>query len=358
MNQKTQAPKLIDINSINKPDIGFEDSQNSWQKALSQATTNPKQLLETLQLDWQELERQGLKVSEEAGERFKLFATDSYLKKIKKGDWQDPLLRQILPLVDELHEHPSYTIDPLEEKEATVVPGLIHKYHGRALLITNSHCAINCRFCFRKNFPYSDNHYSSKSHDAVFDYLNQHKEISEIILSGGDPLILSDYSLQKIYEQLECIQHIKRVRIHTRIPIVLPERINTELLNIIESSPLKTVLVIHCNHAQELDEHSTQCIKDLKQVCFSLQNQSVLLRGVNDSLQTLRDLQESLFELQVQSYYLHILDKVQGTQHFDIDLAQALKLYHSLEASLPGYMVPKLVQELANKPNKSQILRG
>ena len=325
--------------------------QNNWQESLSNATTDPKQLFERLQLDPTLIENGTF----EATKDFKLFVTDSYLKKIKPGDLKDPLLLQIMPQAQELVEHIAYRQDPLQENEANPVPGMLHKYHGRALLITTGHCAINCRFCFRRNFPYQDQHLSTENRNAIFSYLGANPDISEVILSGGDPLVLNNKSLEKLFLELEQVKSIKRVRIHTRIPLVLPERVDESLISLLSNTRLKVVMVIHCNHPQELDQSSRKALKILKNICHSLLNQSVLLKNINNNVATLLELQEALFDNGVQSYYLHILDKVKGAAHFDIPLEEAKELYAQLSEKCSGYMLPKLVMEEAGEPNKIQI---
>jgi len=350
-NQKddTYQTKMSDLRSI--------DPKEDWQIALSQAIYQPNDLYKRLKLDDSQHHKFDLLGAKTAADHFRVFATESYLQRIELGNWQDPLLLQILPQANENLDLANYSIDPLDEKQANPVPGLLHKYYGRALMITNGHCAINCRFCFRKNFTYSENHYSTHNKAAIKDYLAKHNSISEIILSGGDPLLLNDRSFREIIELVESIPHIKRLRIHSRIPIVLPERITPSWLAIISQSRLKTIFVIHCNHHQEINTEVSSALSLLKKNCFSLLNQSVLLKGINDSLPTLIDLQNCLFENQVQSYYLHILDKVSGTAHFDIPKAKALSLHKSLQEHLPGYMVPKLVEENAHEDSKTLLIK-
>ena len=342
---------LLDDDPTLEPKRVKTHNPEPWQTALSQAITNPKQLFDRLQLDSRYLDR----ACENAAQDFKVFVTESFLKRIKTGDINDPLLRQVLPLGQEVLNSPAYTLDPLEEAQARVAPGLLHKYYGRALLITNGHCAINCRFCFRRNYPYSDNHYSSQNHEAVYQYLSEHTEISELLLSGGDPLLLGTRYLQELIHNLESIPHLKRLRIHSRVPVVLPERINLKLVQMLQQSRFQIVMVIHCNHAREISSEVSEALQLLKTHCHSLLNQSVLLRGVNDSVETLLALQEKLFDEGVQSYYLHLLDKVKGTAHFDIPLEEAKAIYRELASCCPGYMLPKLVQEQAGHDYKTQI---
>ncbi len=323
----------------------------SWKTALSQAVTHPKQLLERLQLDSTLLDE----AMQQAASHFRVFATESYLKRIEVGNIHDPLLQQILPLGKELEHHAHFSLDPLQEKQANVLPGLLHKYHGRALLITNGHCAINCRFCFRRNFPYQENHFNTFNKTAIFDYLASDTSIEELILSGGDPLLLNDNTLREIIENTEAITHIKRLRIHSRVPIVLPERITEPLMHLLRNNRLSVIVVLHCNHAQEIDTAVEQAIQKLRSTCHTLLNQSVLLKGVNDSADTQIALQKRLFECGVQPYYLHLLDKVQGTAHFDLEEEHAKAIYREMEARLPGYLLPKLVREVAGIGHKLQI---
>ncbi len=328
-----------------------QQHQEEWQQALSQAVTNPKQLLQALQLDASLLNDDVL----EASKQFRTFVTESFLKRIRKGNPDDPLFKQVWANPLELYEHPDFENDPLEEAKANPVPGLLHKYHGRVLLITNSHCAINCRFCFRRNFAYHDNHFSSKHQQAIVDYLTQNPTIEEVILSGGDPLLLNDSRLGELLTLLEPIHHIKRLRIHSRIPIVLPSRMTKNLINTLNQSRLLKVLVIHSNHPQEFNEEVGKALAMLHLSFLQVLNQSVLLKGVNDDVETLISLQQTLFEHQVQSYYLHTLDKVKGTSHFDLPLEHAKAIYQQLQARLPGYMLPRLVSEIAGKTEKTLI---
>lgn len=328
-----------------------EKHQEAWQQALSQAVTNPKQLLQALQLDSSLMNEQVL----EASNQFRTFVTESFLNRMGKGDPNDPLFKQVWADPLELLEQAGFETDPLDEKSANPVPGLLHKYHGRVLIITNSHCAINCRFCFRRSFPYSDNHFSSKHRQAIFDYLKSDPSIEEVILSGGDPLLLNNARLTELLALFESVGHIKRLRIHSRIPIVLPSRITQGLINCLKRSPLQKIMVIHSNHPQEFNEEVSDAMQMLHQAFPRVLNQSVLLKGINDNAETLISLQNILFEHQIQSYYLHTLDKVKGTGHFDLPLEQALSLYQELQARLPGYMLPRLVTETAGKSEKTLI---
>ena len=327
--------------------IYHSSKTNSWQTALINAVTQPKELLERLELDMSLLDK-----AISAAKLFPLKVPLSFIARMKKSDPNDPLLRQVLPLGEELLNYPNYNADPLEEARANPIPGLLHKYHGRALLIFTGSCGINCRFCFRREFPYEDNAPGTTGWNHALDYIAQNKTLSEIILSGGDPLIANDPTLKNLTLKLAEIPHIKRLRIHTRMPIVLPERITPELVAWMSATRLKTILVTHCNHPQELNEEVKTAMQLLSQANISLLNQAVLLKGINDNVETLVQLSEKLFDCGILPYYLHVLDKVQGAQHFDLDLATARELHQQLTHQLSGYLVPKLACEQPGAPAK------
>lgn len=323
----------------------------NWQKSLAEAIRDPAELLQIL-----ELSKDLLPAAQQAASSFPLRAPLSYINRIEKGNPQDPLLLQILPLHTELDTPPEgFTTDPVGDLGARPVPGLLHKYHGRALLITTGACAIHCRYCFRRHYPYQDGCSSPGNLDRIVDYLQDDESIEELILSGGDPLSLSTARLAELGQQLLSIPHIKRLRLHTRLPIVLPERIDTDLLNWLQSLPVQTIMVIHSNHAREIDARVHQVLKNLQHTGIHLLNQSVLLRGINDSLESLKALSETLFEASVMPYYLHQLDKVVGAQHFGVSDETAVKLVQNLAQQLPGYLVPKLVREIAGEAAKTPL---
>jgi L-lysine 2,3-aminomutase len=321
--------------------------QSNWQAELRKAKTSPAALLEDAGLS-----KNALPLAILAADSFPLRVTDGFKNRIVNGDAQDPLLRQIFPLAEEDQDHPDFSIDPLAEYARQPVPGLLHKYHGRALLVVTGACAIHCRYCFRRHFPYQDSNPASNQWQSALDYLARDQTISEIILSGGDPLTLSDDRLSGLAEALADIPHLKRLRIHTRIPIVLPERIVDSLVDWLTGTRLKPVMVVHVNHANELDNSVTPAIEKLKNAHIPLLNQSVLLKGVNDSVQTLTTLSERLFDLGILPYYLHMLDPVKGTAHFAVDDMQAQAIMQGLRDSLPGYLVPRLVREVAGHASK------
>ena len=323
------------------------NSQQSWQLALTNAVTNVQELCDILNLDSHPLQNQWIHHS-----AFSLRVPRSFVARMEKGNPSDPLLMQVLPLTQELELSPHYCQDPLQEKQSNPVPGLLHKYYGRVLLIAASGCAIHCRYCFRRNFPYEDNSPGLSGWRPALDYIAKDSTISEVILSGGDPLILKDNYLAHLIEQLASIPHLKILRIHTRLPIVLPERITDSLITALTASRLQPVVVTHCNHPRELDRHVEQALKALRQANITLLNQFVLLRGINDNPDTLITLCQQLFFNGVLPYYLNLLDPVQGTEHFAVSTEEGQQLIQSMRARLPGYLVPKLVREVPGETSK------
>jgi len=318
-----------------------------WQKALQQAIRDPAELLRRLNLP-----DHLLPAARAAAERFPLRVPLGYVARMQAGDPNDPLLRQVLPLAEELESRPGFDLDPVGDRAARRAPALLHKYPGRALLITAGACAGHCRYCFRRHFPYQDNHDLA----AALTQVAADESLSEIILSGGDPLSLSDTRLAALLDQLEAIPHLRRLRIHTRHPIFLPERITEELCRRLAASRLPVVVVIHCNHAREIDTHVREGLAHLRACGAHLFNQAVLLRGVNDSLASLAELGETLFDAGVIPYYLHQLDRVAGAAHFEVPDAQALALHEALRNTQPGYLVPRLVRERPGMAAKTPLL--
>lgn len=322
----------------------------NWQHQLAAAFTALPDLCAYLQLSVNDLP-----VSTAACKNFPLRVPLSFAASMEKGNPHDPLLRQVLPISDELNVYPGYSNDPVGDLPAAKQIGVLHKYHGRALLINTGSCAINCRYCFRRNFPYADLQLGKQQETAALEYLKTHPEISEIILSGGDPLLLSDARLATLLQQLAELPQLARIRIHTRLPIVLPARITDDLINTLSATGKQTVMVVHCNHARELSPRVQAACLRLKASGMTLFNQSVLLQGVNDDADSLCDLSEQLFSIGIIPYYLHLLDKATGTGHFDVPEHQALALLAQVQTRLPGYLVPKLVKELAGAQSKVSI---
>ncbi len=321
-----------------------------WQHELRDAICSAQTLFELLELDGA-LAPKALKADKD----FPLRVPRPFVDRIKKGDWKDPLLLQVLPLAEELDYTPGFSTDPLAERQAIAAPGLIHKYHGRVLLIATASCAIHCRYCFRRHFPYQENKPGTAQWKQALDYIRQDKSIKEVILSGGDPLLAPDRYLAELVDQLADIAHLERLRIHTRLPIVIPQRITTECLDWLTTSRLQPIVVLHCNHANEIDRAVAESIEQLLKRGVTVLNQSVLLRQINDRVDTLIELSEALFSVGVLPYYLHLLDRVAGAAHFDVAEVEALALIDQLRSKLPGYMVPKLVKEQAGKSSKTPI---
>jgi len=326
----------------------MRDSIPSWQKILAQGFSSAAQLLDFLQLP--------LSLGNPLAEKqFKTRIPRGFAALMEKGNRYDPLLLQVLAVEEESQLTAGFTSDPLEESNANPVPGLIHKYHGRVLLTVTGACAINCRYCFRRHFPYQTNNPGRGGWQPVLDYIAQDQNIHEVILSGGDPLLANDTILAPLLEQLATIPHLRTLRFHTRIPVVLPERINEALLNLLTTNRLQKVVVIHSNHANELDSRVATACTTLRQAGCHLLNQSVLLAGVNDNAEVLATLSERLFACGVLPYYLHLLDKVQGAAHFDVSLDDALTIFKQLQSRLPGYLVPRLAREEPGKASKTLV---
>ncbi len=322
----------------------------SWQRELANAITDPFVLLSQL-----DLIGQLAAIDPKLIAQFPLRVPQSYVNKMRKGDKHDPLLRQVLPLIDEQADVAGFIADPVGDLSAVTSSGVLQKYQGRALLVTTGACAIHCRYCFRRDFPYGDSNPLASHWATTLAGLHNDLTLNEVILSGGDPLSLSDKKLADIMTDLADIPHIKTLRIHTRLPIVLPQRITAKLLSQLADTRLKIVIVIHANHANEIDSEEKAVLADLRIAGCTLLNQSVLLRGVNDSVSALRQLSEALFDADVLPYYLHLLDPVAGAHHFDVSLAEGKQLIDELRKQIAGYLVPKLVKEHAGEASKTPV---
>ncbi|WP_250655005.1 EF-P beta-lysylation protein EpmB [Alkalimarinus coralli] len=320
----------------------------SWKEVLSNAISSPKTLSERLGIPLSS-------ISGKANEDFKLFVPEPYLHRIEKGNANDPLLKQVLPAHQETVSPTHYSADPLAEDTYNSVPGLIHKYKSRVLLVSGSTCAINCRYCFRRHFPYSDNRLSKEQWSVALEYIRHHTELNEVIMSGGDPLVNNDKQLHWLSTEISKIPHIKRLRIHTRLPVVIPQRVDEPFITWLSNISLQKVMVLHINHPNEIDEQVKHAIKAIKDTGTLVLNQSVILAGINDCSQTLIKLSEDLFEAGALPYYLHRLDKIKGAAHFDLKQSRINEIYTNMLASLPGYLVPKLVAEIPHKPSKTPL---
>ena len=322
-----------------------------WKSALRQAVTQPEVLLELVELPrslW-------LEKATQASQAFPLKVPMAYIRRIEKGNPQDPLLLQVLPLKQELDATAGYTSDPVGEIGSVCTPGLLHKYHGRALMITTGACAVHCRYCFRRHFPYPELHTGGHHLQPALDYLRSHEEIEEVILSGGDPLVLDNDVISRLLSQLKEIPQVQRIRIHSRLPVVLPERVNEAFLRVLEPYSDMLVMVIHGNHVQELDSTVAEAINSLNQAGIRIFNQTVLLKNINDSISALCCLSKALFDLHVQPYYLNILDRVAGASHFEVPQAEAVALHDGMKSQLPGYLIPRLVREVSGESSKVWI---
>ena len=322
-------------------------SRPSWQEQLADLVTDPLELLALLQLT-----PAATGYSAQALQDFPLRVTRAYIGRMQRGNARDPLLLQVLPLAAELQATPGYLDDPLDESSTNPLPGLLHKYQGRVLLITTQNCAIHCRYCFRRHFPYADNRPSRAGWEQSLAYIQSDSTIEEVILSGGDPLAISNSHLEFLLQRLAAIPHVQRIRLHTRLPLLLPDRIDQTLLALLAAVPQQVVMVIHANHAREFDAEVTKACQRLRESGVHMLNQSVLLAGINDSSAALCELSQRLFAAGVLPYYLHMLDKVNGAAHFAVTEAAALTLISSMQAALPGYLVPKLVRELPHERHK------
>ena len=321
--------------------------EQSWTDLLANAISDPKLLLNTLNLPAEAFEKDIV-----ARRLFPLRVPLPFVQRMEKGNPKDPLFLQVMSSADEFIQVEGFTTDPLEEQES-VVPSVLHKYHNRLLLMVKGGCAVNCRYCFRRHFPYADNKGNKVNWQKALDYIAIRPEIEEVIFSGGDPLMAKDHELNWLIKNLENIPHLQRLRIHTRLPVVIPQRITPELCKMLSESRFHTVLVTHINHPNEIDTTLSAAIFKLKQAGVVLLNQSVLLKNINDDAQILKQLSDKLFSINILPYYLHLLDKVEGASHFYIEDEKALNIYKILQSITSGYLVPKLAREIAKEPNKT-----
>ncbi|MDF7671323.1 EF-P beta-lysylation protein EpmB [Orbaceae bacterium ESL0721] len=324
--------------------------KESWIADLANVVTDLTLLYRYLELDPKTISP----AMYQAKKAFPLRVPTAFIRRMKKGDLNDPLLRQVLCADDEMVDVAGYSHDPLKEQN-NELPGLLHKYHNRALVLTKTACAVNCRYCFRRHFPYQDNQSNRTNLAAIIDYIIKHQELDEIILSGGDPLMAKDHEMASLLSALEQIPHIKRLRIHTRLAVVIPSRITAKLLQLFAKSRLQIVLVTHINHPNEIDNEVAIAMQKLKQHQVTLLNQSVLLKDVNDDATVLAELSDKLFDTGILPYYLHLLDRVAGAAHFFVDDDNAKAIMRELSAKVSGYLVPKLAREVGGEKGKRVI---
>lgn len=322
----------------------------TWQQTLREAIRSSRTLLERLGLGDHALAQQ----IDDAGD-FGTLVPEPFLRRMRHQDPADPLLLQVLATRQEGETLPGFSADPLTEADYLRAPGLLQKYAGRALLMAATSCAVNCRYCFRRHFPYTENQGAQALPEAVLAALGADTSINEVVLSGGDPLMLRDNTLRTLIGRLGDVAHLRTVRIHTRLPVVIPDRVTAALVEILAETRLRSIVVLHINHPAEIDAEFAEALTRLRSSGAVLLNQSVLLRGVNDSADTLVELSERLFDNAVLPYYLHLLDPVAGAAHFDVCRQDAAGLVNELRARLPGYLVPRLVKEIPGATSKTLI---
>ncbi|MEX2142526.1 MAG: EF-P beta-lysylation protein EpmB [Pirellulales bacterium] len=327
-----------------------EPLYDTWQQALKDAIRDPFELCRLLELpaEWAAAARR-------VERSFSLFAPRSYVARMRSGDPADPLLRQVLPVEAEADVARGFSQDPVGDRQASLSPGLLHKYAGRVLIVTTGACAVHCRYCFRRHFPYQETPRTPEDWSDALDSIAADESVHEVILSGGDPLTLVDASLAALAERIAAIGHVRRLRVHTRLPIMIPQRVTAELLDWLTGTRLAPVMVIHANHAAELQGSAAVAVRKIVAAGVPTLNQAVLLRGVNDAVETLVELSERLVDLGVMPYYLHQLDRVAGAAHFEAPVDEGLRIVEEMRRRLPGYAAPRYVQEVAGEPYKIEV---
>ncbi|CAM2977077.1 EF-P beta-lysylation protein EpmB [Vibrio rarus] len=323
--------------------------EQNWLQQLANGISDPAELLSILNID-----PKNYATDFSARTLFALRVPISFVERMEKGNPNDPLLLQVMPVKEEFQHVAGFSTDPLEEQNNTQ-PSLLHKYKNRVLLVLKGGCAVNCRYCFRRHFPYSENKGSKSIWQKNLQYIADHPEISEVILSGGDPLMAKDHELQWLIKETEKIKHVRTFRIHTRLPVVIPSRVTDSLCSMLKETRLNTVVVTHINHPNEINNELAHAMTMLKQSNVTLLNQGVMLKGVNDNVATLASLSEKLFSIGILPYYMHVLDKVQGAAHFYISDEKAKQLMRGLMAEVSGYLVPSLTREIGGRSSKTPL---
>jgi L-lysine 2,3-aminomutase len=351
MDEKRRERRGVRMYDMNSSALA-ESAATNWRRALAAAIRDPDRLCDLLDLP--ETFRRGARL---AAKKFGLLAPMPFVTRIRKGDPNDPLLRQILPVIEEEEERKGYTADPLLEiaEPGAKASGLIQKYAGRVLLITSHACAVNCRYCFRRHFPYEESPRSLDEFQPAVDAIAEDESIREVILSGGDPLIRTDDWLAALVDRLSAIPHVQRLRVHTRLPIVIPQRMTPAMLDWLTGGRLTPYVVVHANHANEIDDEVAEALSMMVNAGVVVLCQSVLLKGVNDSVEAMTALCERLVDLRVLPYYLHRLDRVAGAAHFEASDELGRAIIAGVATRLPGYAVPKFVVETPGEPNKVAI---
>jgi EF-P beta-lysylation protein EpmB len=342
---ETSTVRTIGSTTLQPPMV-----REAWKQELADAVRDPAELCDLLHLDPAVAQK-----SKEAIRDFPFLVPRGFISRMQPGDPNDPLLLQVLPRLEELDDIPGFVSDPVGEQPARRGTGLIQKYHGRCLLLVTGGCAVHCRYCFRREFPYAESGASPASFAAAVNEIREDESIHEVILSGGDPLLIDDTLLEALIRDIGSISHVRRLRIHTRIPVVLPSRITEQLLHVLDTTRLTACVVIHANHAAELDSVVAGSMLRMSHTVPILLNQAVLLRGVNDTAESLIQLSERLLDLGVIPYYLHLLDPVRGASDFDVPEETGVRLIEELRNRLPGYAVPRLAREHPGSPSKTWL---
>lgn len=325
---------------------------DDWRAFVKSAIRDPNELLCRLEFP-SDLASLWLANTDSAHRQFQTFVPEPFLERMAKGDPADPLLRQVLPRASEMDVVPGFSADAVGDSAAERTPGLIHKYDGRALLIARGACAVHCRYCFRRHYPYGAGPVSTRQFDKTLDIVRQDPSIEEVILSGGDPLMMVDDRLEELVGLIDAIPHVQRLRIHTRLPVVIPQRVTVALQQMLSETRLARFVVLHINHPNEIDEPVVLAVEKLRSTGATLMNQAVLLKDVNDDVDTLVRLSKRLVNMNCLPYYLHQLDRVQGAAHFEVEPETGRSLIKAMQKQLPGYAMPKYVQEIAGEPSKT-----
>ncbi|WP_044250449.1 EF-P beta-lysylation protein EpmB [Rhodopirellula sp. SWK7] len=340
-----EATGKIGRKNVDRP----EDDR--WIESMRNAVRSAGELRRLLRIDVKSGETDG----RDSDFGFPVFVPREFAARMRVGDSNDPLLRQVLPVNSEGVEVAGFGADPVGDLQANVAPGVLHKYSGRALVVTTGACGIHCRYCFRRTFPYNEAGSRRDAYEPTIEYLRQRSDVEEVILSGGDPLTMTDAAIDSLLEKIESVGHVRRLRIHSRMPIVIPSRVNAFLIERLRRSRLTAWMVVHCNHAAEIDEETAEAMARMVDAGIPVLNQSVLLRGVNDDAETLEALSRALMECRVMPYYLHQLDRVSGASHFEVAADRGRELIEQLESRLPGFAVPRYVAEIAGEKSKTRL---
>jgi len=354
---------LLRSNVVNSPRAAHSGQQttpaelrtiecdSTWQRDLAKAIRTPRELLAALELTSEDIPGS----SDVAATDYPLLVPRSFVARMEVGNPSDPLLQQVLPVNAEVQTAEGFVTDAVGDQQARRAPGMLQKYHGRALLIAAGSCAVHCRYCFRRSYPYADEPRRLEDWNPALNQLAEDKTISEVILSGGDPLMLPDVRLGQLMEQIDAIDHVDRIRIHTRLPIVLPSRVQDDLLTLPASIRAQVIVVVHVNHANEVQADCRQALQQLVSSGIPVLNQTVLLNGINDNVDALESLSNSLINIGVMPYYLHQLDRVTGTAHFEVETETGRRLVAELRRRMPGYAVPRFVQEIPGADSKTPL---